>query len=119
MGSIVSQRGGTGYMQPLQLAFDAQAALVKVDHICRLQCCLHLVIDWLYFLFQSLVGCQHTGLTQLVTIQVTKDGTGASQGDQLIDVEVAGLSLDAGSILHSLRLEEKTPSSLRRSGGKS
>ena len=72
---------------------------VKVDYIRRLQRFLHLLIGWFHLLFQALVGRQHTGFAQLVTIQVTEHSTGTRQGNELVGIEVAGLRLDTKAIL--------------------
>jgi hypothetical protein len=89
-------------MQPLGLALHTQPTFIKVDKVSRSQLFLNGIECGLTSLTHGLIGLNDERRRGDMTIEIAKQLAGASHGQQLVVVEVAGLGFEPRPVLHSL-----------------
>jgi len=102
MDTVVGEQLSAGDVQPIQLAFNPKAALVKVNHgrgnelsLGRLQAGLNLI-------HHRRIGVQDQGFRRSVSVEVSQQLTSACQRYELVVVQVRSLCFDAQAILDRL-----------------
>lgn len=102
MNGVVCEMFGAGDVQPVQLAFNPQATLVKVGDIRGNELLLDPIQTGLNLVNQRCIGIQYQGFRGGMAVEVSQQLSSACQGNELVVVQVGRLGFDPGAILNRL-----------------